>query len=877
MMSSPGVLTPAMAQYARMKAQYPDAILFFRMGDFYETFNDDAKLVSRVLGLTLTARSNSGPNRIPLAGVPHHAVEKYIAELIRAGYKVAVCEQVEDPKKAKGVVKRDVVEVVTPGTSQLSQTLEADQNNYIISLVPGHEHYGLAFVDLSTGEFRVAELVEEDLFTELARLNPSEAVIGNDWSEQAEVFLKSRFPGIAVSQIDSWAFSYDQAHQTLLDHFETLSLKGFGCDGLIAGIASAGGLISYLKDTQKNRLAHLMSLSRYNINEWMLMDTATQRNLELVHSLRDGSREGTLLSVMDKTWTPMGARLLRGAITRPLVSAAAILLRQNAVRELTERQEQQDQLSGLLKTIGDTERLAARIGSERANARDLVAIKDTLRMIPSIKATLADTLSELMGSLRDRLRDLRETADRLDQALVEAPPLSLTEGGIIRTGYNAELDELRDIQSNGKQWIARLQQQERDRTGIQSLKVDYNKVFGYYIEVTRTNLHRLNGEYVRRQTLRNAERFITPELKEYEEKILGAEERIMELEYQLFLDLRTEVAAHLEDILANARAIAQLDVLNALALIAVQNDYVAPALDEGSVIEIKDGRHPVVEQLLSGEPFVPNDVLLDTTTNQIGLITGPNMAGKSTFLRQVGLITLMAQMGSFVPARSARIGVVDRIFTRVGASDNLARGESTFLVEMNETANILNNATPNSLILLDEIGRGTSTFDGLSIAWAVTEYLHNTPARAAKTLFATHYHELIELESRLSRLRNYNVAISERDDHIVFLRKVRPGGSDRSYGIQVARLAGLPQPVIDRAKTILANLEEEDLTPAGTPQHRRPQPKESPYQLSLFVPQDHPVVDFIGQLDVDKMTPLEALNTLSDLHRQVTVGANRGG
>lgn len=869
-------LTPAMAQYARMKDQYPDAILFFRMGDFYETFNEDAKIASKVLGLTLTARNHGGPNKIPLAGVPYHAVEKYIAELVSSGYKVAVCEQVEDPKKAVGVVKRDVVEVVTPGTSMLPQTLDADENNYIISLVPGHEHYGLAFVDLSTGEFRLAELSEEDMLNELNRLKPAEAVVSYEWAQHTEALLKPHFPKIILSRLDEWAFAHDQAYQTLLDHFEILSLKGFGCEDMVAGIAAAGAMLTYLKDTQKNRLAHLKSLSRYNITEWMLMDVATQRNLELVTSLRDGGREGTLLSVMDRSYTPMGARFMRSAITRPLVSVEAIMLRQNAVREFVENREIRDQFAGQLKSMGDTERLAARVGSERANARDLLALKESLHMIPSVKATLAGVSSELLKSLRDKLSNLKALADKLERAIVEAPPLPLTEGGILRAGYHEELDDLRSISSSGKKWIAELQLQERERTGIQSLKVDYNRVFGYYIEVTRPNLHKLQGEYIRKQTLRNAERFITPELKEYEEKILGAEEKIAELEYTLFLELRGEVAAHLEEIQGNARAIAQLDFLTALADIAVQNDYIAPTIDEGAVIDIKDGRHPVVEQLLQGEPFVPNDTWLDTHEEQIALITGPNMAGKSTYLRQVGLIVLMAQLGAFVPARIAHIGIVDRIFTRVGAYDNLARGESTFLVEMNETANILNNATSNSLILLDEIGRGTSTFDGLSIAWAVTEYLHNTPGQTAKTLFATHYHELIELGVTLDRVENYNVVISERNDHIVFLRKVMPGGSDRSYGIQVARLAGLPQIVIERAKVILANLEEEDLTPAGTPHHASPRSKDNGYQLSLFVPRDNPVVDELRALDVNALTPIEALNTLYELRQKAVHAHERG-
>ncbi|MBM3262780.1 MAG: DNA mismatch repair protein MutS [candidate division Zixibacteria bacterium] len=857
-----------MAQYARMKAQHPDAILFFRMGDFYETFNEDARTISKVLGITLTARNHG--DRTPLAGVPHHAVEKYIAELVRSGYKVAVCEQTEDPKKAKGVVKRDVVEVITPGTSLLAQTLEAGENNYIVGLVAGHDRWGVAFVDLSTGEFHVAEMDEPQLLSELNRLQPSEAVVAEDWEESARHLLVPRFPVITFSRIDGDNFLYDQASRTLQEHFEVLSLKGFGCEDLVAGVAAAGGLLSYLKDTQKNRLAHLKILSRYDTGAWMMMDPATQRNLELTLSLRDSSREGTLLSVMDRTRTSMGARFLRNALMRPLVSVSAIRLRQHAVRELVDRPNMRDRLSELLGNAGDIERLAARVGSERANARDLSALRETLRLIPVIKSALADARSESIASLVGQLHDMTELADQLEKAIVDAPPLSLTEGGFIRAGYHAELDELRDICSNGKQWIARLQQQERDRTGIQSLKVDYNRVFGYYIEVTHANLHRLTGDYVRKQTMRNAERFITPELKEYEEKILGAEERIMTLEYELFQTLRAEVAKYLDLILSNGRALAFLDFLRSLADVAVRNDYTAPEIDDEMAIVIRDGRHPVVEQLLQGEPFVPNDVHLDTQSQQIGLITGPNMAGKSTYLRQTGLIVLMAQIGSFVPARSAHIGLVDRIFTRVGASDNLAHGESTFLVEMNETANILNNATPKSLILLDEIGRGTSTFDGLSLAWAITEYLHDTASRAAKTLFATHYHELIELETRLSRVRNYNVAIRERDDHLVFLRKVLPGGSDRSYGIQVARLAGLPAPVLERAKTILTHLESEDMTPAGTSHHARPRPVENTYQLSLFMPQDHPVVESLRQLDINGMTPLEALNTLHGLQRQAT-------
>ena len=869
-----GNLTPAMAQYARMKDQHKDAILFFRMGDFYETFDDDARLVSRILGITLTARNSGagGAGKTPLAGVPYHAVEKYIAELVGSGYKVAVCEQIEDPKKARGVVvKRDVVEVVTPGTTMLAQTLDPGENNYMVALTVDHDFYGLAFLDLSTGEFRLAELNEEDLISELNRLEPAEVIVSYDRAKLIEELIGPLFHNIAISYLEEWAFSFEHAHQTLLDHFEVLTLKGFGCDEMVSGISAAGGILVYLRETQKNRLAHLKTMARYDVSDSMLMDTATQRNLELISSLRDSGSEGTLLSVMDRTYTPMGARFMRQAITRPLISVDAVLARQKTVSELYENHNTRDDFSILLKSIGDMERLAARVGSERANARDLIALKHALHVIPVIKETLSNLTTELATNLLHRLQELKSLVGTLERALVDDPPLSLTEGGIIRPGYNEDLDDLRIVSSGGKRWIAELQQKERERTGIQSLKVDYNRVFGYYIEVTKPNLHRLEGDYIRKQTMRNAERFITPELKEYEEKILGAEEKIGDLEYNLFLELRDLVGASISEIQGNGRAIARLDFLNALAELAVQNDYVAPKIDDSSVLEINDGRHPVVEQLLQGEPFVPNDTQLDSKTKQIALITGPNMAGKSTYLRQVGLITLMAQIGSFVPAGSAQIGIVDRIFTRVGASDNLARGESTFLVEMNETANILNNTTPNSLILLDEIGRGTSTFDGLSIAWSVTEYLHNTPGRTAKTLFATHYHELIELASSLDRIANYNVAIREQDDQIIFLRKVMPGGSDRSYGIQVARMAGLPATVIDRARIILANLEDEDLVPAGmadSPHHGKPKAEGGDYQLSLFMPADHPVIEDIKELDLNLMTPVEAMNALYRLQQK---------
>ncbi len=865
-------LTPAMAQYSRMKDQHKDAILFFRMGDFYETFDDDARLISKILGITLTSR-NSGSGaaeKTPLAGVPYHAVEKYIAELVRAGHKVAICEQIEDPKKARGVVKRDVVEVVTPGTTMLAQTLDPSENNYMVALAYHQNLYGLAFLDLSTAEFRVAELNHDELVSELNRLDPAEIIVSYEQADQLEGFLTPYSPNIAISCIEDWAFSYDHAYQDLLDHFEVLTLKGFGCDTMVVGVAAAGGILAYLRQTQKNRLAHLKTMARYDTTDSMVMDTATQRNLELISSLNDGGRGGTLLSIMDRTFTPMGARFMRQAITRPLVSVESVLTRQKAVSEIFTEHETRQKFSDLLKSVGDMERLAGRAGSERANARDLIALKHALHTIPQIKELLTDLSTQLFTDLQNGLKELKELVGQLETSLVDDPPLSLTEGGLIRAGYNNNLDNLRTVSSGGKQWIAELQRKERDRTGIQSLKVNYNRVFGYYIEVTKPNLHRLDGEYIRKQTLTNAERFITPELKEYEEKILGAEEKIGELEYTLFLELREIVVMNLGEIQNNARIIAQLDFLNALGELAFQNNYVAPDINDSSNLEINDGRHPVVEKLLENELFIPNDTQLDTTDKQIALITGPNMAGKSTYLRQVGLIVLMAQIGSFVPARSAKIGIVDRIFTRVGASDNLARGESTFLVEMNETANILNNTTSNSLILLDEIGRGTSTFDGLSIAWAVTEYLHNTKGKTAKTLFATHYHELIELASTLDRIANYNVAIREQDDELIFLRKLKPGGSDRSYGIQVARMAGLPKPVIDRARVILANLEDDELAPTGGPNHRNPKPDFGDYQLRLFMPEDHPVIEDIKELDLDLMTPVEAMNALYRLQQKAS-------
>ena len=870
-MSKETATTPLMKQYLEIKAKYKHAILFFRMGDFYEMFYEDAKVASEVLGITLTARSSGKAGSVPLAGFPYHSLDTHLSKMVKAGYRVAICEQVEDPKQAKTIVRRAVTEVVTPGTTLSDQLLDSRRNNYLTALFFQDKIVGVATVDVSTGEFRTGELNRQAFQDYIAMINPAEILV----SDEQENLVKSNglLPADSlISRLESWMFNREYGYEKLTQHFKTLTLKGFGCEDLTAGIVAAGAALHYLKDNQQGDLAHLNQLQREEQGTYVSIDKATQRNLELVHSL-SGAKSATLLSVLDATRTPMGARLLHKWLIRPLRQAHAINMRHEAVDELIQKREMREQIGTELAKIGDLERLNTKVTTQRANARDFNALAASLERIEPIKQNLSGSEAQMLAAVGKELEPLLVLTADIRNAIVDNPPLSITDGGIIQKGYHEELDKLRDIAFSGKDWILRLQTSERERTGIPSLKVNYNKVFGYYIEVTKANLSKVPEDYIRKQTLVNAERFITPELKEYEEQILSAEEKIISLEYELFNNLREKAARHSLEIQNNARRLAELDCLLSFAGNAVQHNYIRPAMTEEEGIEIVDGRHPVIEKLLPfGENFVPNDTHIDAGSSQIQIITGPNMAGKSTYLRQVALIVLMAQVGSYVPAKSARIGVVDKIFTRVGASDNLAGGESTFLVEMNEAANILNNASPQSLIILDEIGRGTSTFDGLSIAWAVVEYLHDYERVAAKTLFATHYHELTELEMILPRVKNFNVAVKEWGDQVIFLRKIVEGGADHSYGIQVAKLAGLPSPVIARAREILSNLEQNALTPNHKPKlalKKKSKLKDDVDQLDIFSKQQHSVLDDIKNTDINNLTPMQALIKLMEMKEKM--------
>jgi DNA mismatch repair protein MutS len=865
-------VTPMMAQYQSLKKRYHNCLLFFRMGDFYEMFYEDATIAAKVLGITLTSRAHGKSSKVPLAGVPWHSADTYIARLIKAGYKVAICEQIEDASQSKGIVKRDVVQVVTPGTTVSERILSQERNNYLLAIDMQDGTVGLAAVDLSTGEFELEEVEQSHLDGELEQMAPTEVLVPSGRESFYRELIGRLLPATTVSSIDDWRFSYEHAYRTLTDHFQTTSLKGFGCEDLSLAVGAAGAALQYLKDNQQSTLTHINSLSIVSPKDYMMLDATTVRNLEILEPLREGLKKATLGSVLHRVKTTMGARRLERWLRKPLLDRQRINDRMDAVEELVNDASLRQELRASLKQIADLERLIGRVGCGRANARDLNALKESLQVIPNIRTTLNRSQADLLTTTSKQLNDLLPVVEKISNSLVDDPPVTLNDGGLIREGYHQELDDVRQVSIAGKSWIARLQEGERRRTNIRSLKVGYNRVFGYYIEVTKANLSKVPENYIRKQTLANAERFITPDLKEQEARVLGAEDRIKEMEYQLFLEVRDFVAQAAGEVQKNARLLARLDVLASLATVAVENDYRRPVVDESEQISIRQGRHPVVEKLIQGETFVPNDAFLDNQGDQILIITGPNMAGKSTYLRQVGLIVLLAQMGSFVPAEEARIGLVDRIFTRVGASDSLATGESTFLVEMNETANILHNATRRSLLLLDEIGRGTSTFDGLSIAWAVAEYIHNTPGISAKTLFATHYHELTELALILPRVKNYNVAVKEWQDHVVFLRKIVEGGCDHSYGIQVARLAGLPAEVIARAKEVLVNLEEAELTPNKIPRlamgSHAPPLKASP-QLSLFTAREHPVLETIRSTDVERLTPLEALNILQQIKDQL--------
>ena len=865
-------LTPMMRQYLQIKADYPDAILFFRLGDFYEMFLDDAVKASRILDITLTSRNkNSEGNDVPLCGVPYHSVTPYIAKLVEAGEKVAICEQVEDPKEAKGIVRREVVKVVTPGMVIDAESLSPKENNYLLSLFnAGGDRWGLSYLDLSTGEFRVTELTGRDAaFAEAACVAPRETVLPASFRDNGNARDLSAALGTPlVTFLDDWVYDPDYVKRLFQDQFGGASPESLGCAHLREGVPAAGAVLHYLQETQKGKAGHVRDITVYETCEHLVLDEATRRNLELTATLAEGKRKGSLLGLMDRTSTAMGGRKLRQWINYPLVIIEKIKERQGAVEELFQATALRREIAGLLEGIHDLERLNGRISLASAGAKDLVALRESLQRIPDIKNSLAESGSSLLQRLHEGIEPLEDLALLIRQGIVENPPFVLREGGIIADGYDAELDELRTISREGKGFIARLEAQEKARTGIGSLKIRYNKVFGYYIEVTRTNLSGIPEDYIRRQTLANAERFITPELKEYEEKVLGAEERIVSLEYALFQDIRERVASQGGRIARTAENLATLDVLVSLAELAHDRGYCCPVVDDGDTISISEGRHPVIEAMSLGERFVPNDTLLDNRENQLLILTGPNMAGKSTFMRQVALITLMAQIGSYVPAESANIGVVDRIFTRVGAADNLARGQSTFMVEMTETANILRHATPRSLIILDEIGRGTSTFDGVSIAWAVAEYLHDCGDHAAKTLFATHYHEMTELIVTRNRIKNFNIAVKEWNDQIIFLRKIVPGGASHSYGIQVARLAGLPGEVIDRAKEILRNLEKGEFGEEGLPRiakGKKAAVASASPQLSLFDSEDDLLRRRLKALNVATLTPLEALNILDEL------------
>lgn len=879
--------TPLMRQYNEIKEQNPGTILLFRVGDFYETFSDDAILVSKELGITLTKRNNGG-DQTPLAGFPFHALDSYLPKLVKKGYKVAVCEQTENPEEAKKagrkIVEREVTEITTPGVTMSDKLLEHKRNNYIISLYWDKDVIGIAFSDISTGEFGLSEVKESQLDSLLAAIQPSEVLVQSKKKNK----LEQEFLKFNVTYIEDWVYEGDYGYRILTEHFKTHSLKGFGVEELKIAHLAAGSLLHYMQETQKAYLRHLRRLYAYESNEYMSLDPATKRNLELTASLQEGGTEGTLISIMDKTSTAMGGRLLRRWIMRPLKRLKPIQQRLDAVEELFKSHEIRNTLREELDQVGDLERLISRICVGRTNARDIVQLKLSIAQIPRIKSQFAAIDNPLLQDIGKRMKLLIEVQERIGNALADDPPASIRDGNMIREGFNGELDELRDIARNGKSYIAKIKDQLSAETGITSLKIGYNKVFGYYIEVTNSHKDKVPETFIRKQTLVNAERYITPELKEIEEKILSAEERSKTLEYELFEEVRLFVAEYADDIQQIAFAMAQLDCIQGFAEVAFRNNYTKPEVRDSEEVNIKKGRHPVVEQSLPlGEPFIPNDIELNNAEQQIMIITGPNMAGKSIILRQTGLIVLLAQVGSFVPAESASIGLVDKIFTRVGASDNLAAGESTFLVEMNEAANILNNATPRSLILLDEVGRGTSTFDGLSIAWSLAEYLHNHAPVAAKTLFATHYHELNELEQMYDRIKNYNVQVKEHDGKVIFLRKLIRGGADHSYGIQVANMAGLPEIVINRAKEILTNLERHSLDitnkngsiegKASTSKEaaknlsEKIEKQEEIEQMSLFNthidPRVETLMNKLEATDPNRMTPIEALMLVTELKK----------
>ena len=875
-------LTPMMQQYMAIKEQYKDCILFYRLGDFYEMFYDDALTASRELEITLTGKNCGQEERAPMCGVPYHAVDVYLNKLVAKGYKVAICEQAEDPKQAKGIVKREVIRIVTPGTNLSQQALDEGRNNYLMCLVYDNNQFGLAITDISTGDFYTTEVATlKELYDEIHRFSPSE-IICNDSFYMSGASLddfKDRLH-VSVSTLDTWYMDEAVSVQKIKEHFKVASLDGLGLTDFPSGTLAVGALLLYLYETQKNTLDNLTKITPYRSGGYMIIDSATNRNLELIETLREKQKKGSLLWVLDKTKTAMGARLMRNWIEQPLIEKRKITARQDAVEELYNDMITREEIREYLNAVYDLERLVTRISYRTANPRDLIAFKTSLGMIPPVKQLLSQAKSAELKEIDERMDCLEDIYDLIEKSIQDEPPIMIREGGMIKEGYNEDVDKFRLSRTEGKTWLAELEAREKEKTGIKNLRVRYNKVFGYYLEVTNSYKELVPEDWTRKQTLANAERYITPELKELEDMILGAEDKLAALEYDLYCEVRDSIGEQVVRIQETAKAIAHLDVLSSLACVAQSNDYVRPSINTKGVIDIQGGRHPVVEKMNNNQMFIDNDTYLDNKNHRISIITGPNMAGKSTYMRQSALIVLMAQIGSFVPAKSANIGIVDRIFTRVGASDDLASGQSTFMVEMTEVANILRNATSRSLLILDEIGRGTSTFDGLSIAWAVVEHISNPKLLGAKTLFATHYHELTELEGKLDSVNNYCIAVREQGDDIIFLRKIIRGGADKSYGIQVARLAGVPDSVIDRAKEIASWLEETDVTDKAKNLQVRTSAKKKEVvreavpaekQMSLFdiYPADHPVLKELAGLDVSNMTPIQALNTLYELQKRL--------
>jgi len=860
-------ITPMVAQYEAIKQQYPDVILMFRLGDFYEMFGDDAVTASRELEIVLTSRSQGYATDVPMCGVPYHAVDRYVARLISKGYRVAICDQLEDPRATKKIVKRGVTRVVTPGTVQEDGMLDAKANNYLVAVSSEPDAYGVAVVDISTGEFAVTEVTGKDtsgkLLEELGRLAPAEVLLKEIDADLSDPIRRTT--GAAITRYVDSSIYRKPPKDALTEHFHTDSLRGFGAEDMRPGLESAAMVLDYLKQTNAGALQSIVSLSTYSTSGFMVLDAAARRNLELTQSMSADTRGASLLSIIDKTRTAMGGRLIRRWLDQPLLDVKRISRRLDAVEELHTDALMRGDVRETLGGIQDIERIMTRVVSESANARDLVGLAQSLKQLPKLSQAIAQVASERLKTINAAIEFLDPVVELVERAIVAAPPIVLREGGIIAKGYNADLDTLRSASTDGKSWIASLEAQERERIGIRNLKVGYNSVFGYYLEVTKPNLHLVPDDYIRKQTTTNAERFITPALKEMEAKVLGADEKAAELEYEIFCEVRSKVADEAVRVGKVARAVAELDVLASLAEVASAKGYAKPVVDDGEQIRVKNGRHPVVEHFLA-EQFVPNDALVNCETDQLLIITGPNMAGKSTYLRQVALIVLLAQMGSFVPADEATIGVVDRIFTRVGAHDELASGQSTFMVEMNETANILNNATRSSLIILDEIGRGTSTYDGLSIAWAVAEEINRL---GAKTLFATHYHHLNDLEGKLKGVKNYRIAVREEKDRIVWLRKIMPGGTDKSYGVEVARLAGLPHEVIDRANEVLKELESNGTGSKAVSKGAKVSAKTEKLQMTLFEGEKHPVIEELEKLDTSVMSPIEAMNKLYELQKRV--------